>query len=377
MKKLLSLTLAAALLFTLAACGAQPAASPNPPLILGEKYLTDLDYEQALLQFDQAIKVEPKNPRGYLGKADALLHLNRQNDAVQALDTGAKATRGEIRDALKLVQAEVAKSIVEGYIGLSTAYEKLGWKEIAIALLNRVCEELPEDSLLREALEKLAGKIEEEFKQSLIAEGKLIDEKKLPKVKKIEYHSGDGEISYQIFKYDENGQRISSAHRAADGTVVEEKANYDNNGNVSEVQSVSGDTQVKQTYRNTYNATGQLLRRDLVSWNQSNIVDASMSTIYEYNEIGLQTASTTTGEFTTRLENGQFRQEASTSKTTVTYNARGQIIKAETTAEEVYTYADNSPSHNTYTYYWTYEYNEDNTIAKLINFNGSYALYFY
>jgi len=157
MKKLFSLALAAALLLTLAACGKPYTPLPNPALVLGEKYLTDLDYEQALLQFDQAIEIEPKNPRGYLGKADALLHLERQDDAVQALNTGAKAATGDTRSALKTAQTEVAKSLVDGYIGLSAAYEKLGWKEIAVALIQRVCEELPEESRLRAVLERLVG----------------------------------------------------------------------------------------------------------------------------------------------------------------------------------------------------------------------------
>ncbi|MCL1897178.1 MAG: hypothetical protein FWG03_11635, partial [Clostridiales bacterium] len=158
MKKLLSIVLSAALLLAVAACGA-PAAIPNPPLVLGEKYLTDLDYEQALLQFDQAIVIEPKNPRGYLGKADALLHLDRQSDAVSALSDAAKQCKPR-RAALNEVKAEVAKSFVDGYIGLATAYEKLGWREIALLLLQRVCEELPEESRLREALERLMSVVD-------------------------------------------------------------------------------------------------------------------------------------------------------------------------------------------------------------------------
>jgi len=154
MKKAYALTLIVALLLAMFACGT-PAAIPNPPLILGEKFLADLDYEQALLQFDQAITIEPKNPRGYLGKADALLHLDRQTDAAQALADGAKATRRETRTALIEAKAAVETSPVNGYIGLSSAYNRLGWREIALALLKRVCEELPMESRLREALEEL------------------------------------------------------------------------------------------------------------------------------------------------------------------------------------------------------------------------------
>jgi len=156
MKKLLSFSFIATLLLTLAACGTS-APIPNPPLVLGEKYLADLDYEQALLQFDQAISVEPKNPRSYLGKADALLHLDRSDEAVSALADGATATSGDTRDAFNAAQTEIKKSLVDGYIGLSSAYEKMGWREIAIILLHRVCEELPEESRLREAFERLTG----------------------------------------------------------------------------------------------------------------------------------------------------------------------------------------------------------------------------
>jgi len=148
------MTLTMVLLLSLFACGV-PTPIPNPPLVLGENYLSELDYEQALLQFDQAIEIEPKNPRGYLGKADALLHLDRQAEAASALATGAKATRGDTRAALKAARAKIEKSPIDGYIGLSACYERLGWREIALLLLRRVCEEMPEETRLRETLEGL------------------------------------------------------------------------------------------------------------------------------------------------------------------------------------------------------------------------------
>lgn len=63
MRKIIALVLIFAFaLITFAACVQKPVAV-NAPLILGEKYLLDLDYEQALLSFEQALKIEPKNPR--------------------------------------------------------------------------------------------------------------------------------------------------------------------------------------------------------------------------------------------------------------------------------------------------------------------------
>jgi len=162
MKKIIGMALVLAMIFLFVACGVPYTPAPNPSLVMGEKFLTDLDYEQALLQFDQAITIDPKNPRGYLGKADALLHLDRQEDAAAALGDGAKSVPREQREPLQAVQAEAEKSIVDGYIGLSFAYEKLGWREIALALLKRVCEELPEESRLFIALERLMDLLDSE-----------------------------------------------------------------------------------------------------------------------------------------------------------------------------------------------------------------------
>ncbi len=43
------------------------APSPAELLSLGEKYLSELDYEQALVQFLKVIEIEPMNERAYLG----------------------------------------------------------------------------------------------------------------------------------------------------------------------------------------------------------------------------------------------------------------------------------------------------------------------
>jgi tetratricopeptide (TPR) repeat protein len=196
MKKFIASVLALALLLSLAACGAKPVSIPNPPIVMGEKYLLDLDYEQALLQFDEAIVIDPKNPRGYLGKADALLHLDRQADAVATLQAGAKAVVKEQRAALKEAAVEVKKSPVDGFIGLSVAYILLGFREIALALLKRVCEELPEESRLKAVLEDLQSIIAKESAMPDIINKTLDEAKALLDAAgiayEVKYENGDG-----------------------------------------------------------------------------------------------------------------------------------------------------------------------------------------
>jgi VWFA-related protein len=57
-------------------------------LDLGEKYLLDLDYEQALVQFDLVITIEPRNPRGYTGAAEAYIGMGDIDSAIAILRQG-------------------------------------------------------------------------------------------------------------------------------------------------------------------------------------------------------------------------------------------------------------------------------------------------
>ena len=63
-------------------------------LQLGEKYLLELEYEQALVQFLAVIEVEPMNPRGYTGAAEAHVGLEQPVEAINIVHTGMK-TIGE------------------------------------------------------------------------------------------------------------------------------------------------------------------------------------------------------------------------------------------------------------------------------------------
>ena len=57
-------------------------------LELGEKYLLELNFEQALVQFLTVIEVEPMNPRGYTGAAEAHVGLGDVDSAISILRQG-------------------------------------------------------------------------------------------------------------------------------------------------------------------------------------------------------------------------------------------------------------------------------------------------
>ena len=110
MKKLLSIILAAILTITMfTSCADTAEALTSVYLNLGEKYLTDLDYEEAIVYFNKVIEVEPKNARAYLGSAEAYVAMGDIDSAIAILEQGI-----EVADDPTELEAMLAELLGEG-----------------------------------------------------------------------------------------------------------------------------------------------------------------------------------------------------------------------------------------------------------------------
>jgi tetratricopeptide (TPR) repeat protein len=100
----------------------QSTNNPNRLIDLGEKYLLELDYEKALVQFLRVIEIEPMNPRGYTGAAEAYVGLERFDEAIAILQQGIEYTGSDdIIEMLDWVINSVLYEVVPVRLDLTEA----------------------------------------------------------------------------------------------------------------------------------------------------------------------------------------------------------------------------------------------------------------
>ena len=91
MKRTVTFLLALILTLSLAACG-EKAPTWQERYDLGQKYLTEGNYEEAILAFTAAIEIDPKRPEAYLSLADAYEASGDLDAARKTLEDGLAAT---------------------------------------------------------------------------------------------------------------------------------------------------------------------------------------------------------------------------------------------------------------------------------------------
>jgi tetratricopeptide (TPR) repeat protein len=125
MKKFLFLMIAAILL--LPACAKPVVSAPTwqEQYDLGVRYLSEGNYEEAIIAFTAAIEIDPKQASAYVGRGDAY---------VLSGDTEETRT-ATIADYEKAI--ELDETYVEAYLGLADVYIRQGNNEKALEILNQ------------------------------------------------------------------------------------------------------------------------------------------------------------------------------------------------------------------------------------------------
>ena len=214
---------------------------------LGEKYLLELDYEQAIVEFLHAIEIDHRNPQGYIGAAEAYAALGLYEEALAILTAGYEATGS----------AEIWE--------LTAKYEAIV-EELAAAV--------------REAEEAAATAAATDTDGQGDGQGTEPGE---PWTERREYDDG----SYDIHEYDAAGKRINSIGYNPDGSV-RRVGEYDAGGNTIKNTWYNPDGTVHQI--GEFDAAGNNIKDTLYLYNPDGTVDFYQ--IHEYDAAGDYTGYT-------------------------------------------------------------------------------------
>ncbi len=77
------------------AVGTSGGTDITKTLTLAERYLDEEDYEQAIIEFEHILEIDPMNVDAYIGKAKALIALGDEDEAAQLLQEAYELTGSE------------------------------------------------------------------------------------------------------------------------------------------------------------------------------------------------------------------------------------------------------------------------------------------
>lgn len=119
-RSLFCLLLVLAALAVLTACGSKATMAADK-IELGQKYLTELNYTEAVASFIEAIKLDPNNIQAYMGRAEAYLALGEYDKALKDYQFVCGKTE------------EMPYTRALSYIGQAEVYERTGKPEKALS----------------------------------------------------------------------------------------------------------------------------------------------------------------------------------------------------------------------------------------------------
>lgn len=195
MKRLYSLLTVLALLLGLCACGGNlPAAQASwqEQYDLGVRYLSEGNYQEAILAFDAAIEIDPRQAPVYVGRGDAyvLLAETEENLAAALADYG--------------MALELDEGLAAAYLGLADVYIRQGDYEAALAILREGLERAEDRQAIADKLAEMEAGI---FADSA------------DRVRRENTYDAQGNlVGYSDYDYDERSRRCSWRNYNADGT---------------------------------------------------------------------------------------------------------------------------------------------------------------
>ena len=149
MKKKVIVYVFAVIALLLAACGKSTAEKWQEQYDLGQQYLLEEKYEEAIVAFTAAIEIDPKQADAYIGRGDAYL-LSGETEEILAL------ALADYQTALELDGTKTA-----AYLGIADIYVSQGDYSSALEVLETGLSQVNESSALDEKIQEIQELIQE------------------------------------------------------------------------------------------------------------------------------------------------------------------------------------------------------------------------
>lgn len=250
------------LALVLTACG-NKAQAYQDKYDLGAKYVSDGNYEEAIIAYTAAIKIDVKNPAAYLARGKAYV---LSGETTNSLETA-------LEDFNRAV--ELDETNTDAYLGLADVYIRRGEYDKALEVIEKAVDKTNSASEIVQKLEEMKdGKFIDSSgnlrrMNSYDSDGTLLwyhiytyDQDRRTATA-TSYNANNSQTGHVDLVYDSNGRSIVNYDYPSDSGAIE-KIEYDYDGDGKKVASrlyrASGDLRVSFAYQ--YNSDGKLSRTD-------------------------------------------------------------------------------------------------------------------
>lgn len=230
-------------LLVLTACGTKvEALTWQEQYDLGARYLSEGNYQEAILAFNAAIEIDPMQKAGYLGRGKAYILLEETEENLSAA----------LADYEKVIELDEADP--EGWLGLADVYIRMGNYEKAREVLLEAMEQTGSHAAVAE---KLA-----EIEQGIFSDSQN-------RIRRHNTFNIDGTLeSYSEYQYDWLGRRSSWTIYEREG-LTEGEAGEDLI--LIRTCQVSFDEQNRPERYDFYNTDGSLYQYDTFTYNEKSL----------------------------------------------------------------------------------------------------------
>ena len=286
MRRICNLIAALMLVLGLCACGQSAEAKWQEQYDLGVRYLSEGNYEEAIIAFTAAIDIDPKRPAGFVGRGDAY------------------ALSGDTEDNLSAAQADYEAAIAldetlpGGWLGLADVYIRQGDYDKALETLREGLDKTGGDQSIADKIEEMeagnftdsSGNIRRmsryDGNRNLLYYLTYTYDGQGREASVTSFDAGGTQLGHVDHVYDQAGNRIvyGYAPNRNDGHLIVTEYEYDAAGNRTKLTnhaSDSLDSEVERSIQYTYDGEGNRVREEWydgqgnLKWYETSVYDAA------------------------------------------------------------------------------------------------------